>query len=323
MLRRPPPGLSLLGVAAVLGCGSSKGDATAVPDAATAAPSCGAGMVTDPADGKCKPDGTTTHVGVRCATTGTDPACGTHLSSTCNDEANDSFPGGYCSFEPCSQNVLCPRGSTCAGLAGEKPACFSICSKDVDCRTPDYRCWDVAGFFVSGASHKVCYLAAWPCTKDLECPPDAPRCNLGGASDGGMPPDNEGTCGATGPGSNGGAGGVDEPDASAISGGPGDAASVAAPDGSSGGEVCAGYRGNGIQPGVSAAAFCGLWGTVCAFGPGPGKYGSEQDCESKYGATLPVNQSCRAARLCDARDTSSVTLRAEHCGYATGMTQCM
>jgi hypothetical protein len=47
------------------------------------------------------------------------------------------------------------------------------------------------------------------------------------------------------------------------------------------------------------------------------------DCQSSYGGTAPANQSCRAARLCNARGTSSMSLRAEHCGYATGITQCM
>src|SRR5262249_23326338 len=79
----------------------------------------GAHVVCDPADGLCKPDGTTTAIGAPCLKSGADAVCGSDPNATCNNQVEDGFPGGYCSFEPCSTAKLCPLGSTCATLGGE------------------------------------------------------------------------------------------------------------------------------------------------------------------------------------------------------------
>src|SRR5437899_491245 len=93
-------------------------------------------VVCDALDGKCKLDGTTTNVGHSCAMSGADPICGTDTNATCNDLAQDDFPGGYCSVEPCTSMRQCPLGSSCGRLGGEAPACFLNCTSDAQCRTP-------------------------------------------------------------------------------------------------------------------------------------------------------------------------------------------
>lgn len=186
-------------LATVFGCSSSstsgaQGDASSdvgggdsAGGGACAGITCsGARVVCDPADGKCKLDGSTTAVGAPCSTSGADPACGTDLHATCNDLTADGFPGGYCSVEPCSTSELCPIGSTCAALGGESPACFVDCVADGDCR-PGYECLDVDPHYVSGASHKVCFLKDYPCATNADCPASNPTCS---GADGGV----MGTC---------------------------------------------------------------------------------------------------------------------------------
>lgn len=159
---------------------SSDGDTSTGP---CAGKTCsGAHMTCDPADGACKLDGTTTAVGAPCSTTGADPACGTEPRATCNDLTNDGFPGGYCSLEPCTETQLCPVGSSCAALGGESNACFENCSSNADCRS-GYECVVVDPHFTSGASHKVCFLAEYPCSADADCPASKPKCQ---GADGGM-----------------------------------------------------------------------------------------------------------------------------------------
>src|SRR5258708_16239224 len=65
------------------GTGTGTGTGTTTSGSSTTASSTGTGggctaphMVIDPADGKCKLDGTTTNVGVPCPTTGPNAACG-------------------------------------------------------------------------------------------------------------------------------------------------------------------------------------------------------------------------------------------------------
>lgn len=137
------------------------------------------GFACDPADGKCKPDGKGSAVGAACTTTGPgDPACGTAPSAICNDKINDGFPGGYCSWEPCTTAELCPIGSSCGRMGGESPACYKNCNSDADCRTPDYKCQPMDQLAISGASKSVCHLAALPCNKASDCPSGLPKCTM-------------------------------------------------------------------------------------------------------------------------------------------------
>ena len=151
-------------------------------------PACtGAHVACDPADNKCKPDGTTTAVGAKCNTSGADPVCGSAANATCNDETADGFPGGYCSFEPCTTTVFCPLGATCAHLGAESDACWKNCETAADCRSPDYQCIDVSPLITSGPSKKVCFLKDLACTKSSDCPTVKPKCVFAdaGASDAG------------------------------------------------------------------------------------------------------------------------------------------
>lgn len=158
--------------------------ATSNPDGGTAtdggggscATSCGSGLACDPADQKCKPDGTTTNIGATCTRTGPDPKCGTLPTATCNDLTNDGFPGGYCSVEPCTTAELCPIGSSCGAMGGESAACFKNCKTDADCRTPDYKCQPMDQLAISGASKTVCHLAQLPCATAPDCPSSLPKC---------------------------------------------------------------------------------------------------------------------------------------------------
>lgn len=138
---------------------------------------CGAGdLVCDPLDGRCKPDGRATRVGARCTKSGPTSQCGNRLGVWCNSEPDEGFPGGYCSYEPCSEARPCPIGSSCVRLGGMPPACFVSCAGDGDCRAPDYRCVDGEQLYVAGPSRRVCYLPAFSCFKDTDCPESAPRC---------------------------------------------------------------------------------------------------------------------------------------------------
>jgi hypothetical protein len=154
----------------------------------------------DPADGKCKLDGTTTNVGAPCQ--GTTPAvCGTDQKASCLDEVIDEFPGGYCNVDPCTVQALCPVGSSCVELNGENGQCFKNCVSDADCRTGEgYFCLDataddrLGGHWLSGASHKVCSRALVTCPLSAgDCPAVLPKCVLPNGqpaydADGGMVP---------------------------------------------------------------------------------------------------------------------------------------
>src|SRR5207244_526120 len=74
------------------------------------------------------------NIGGPCTMSGADPMCGTSAKAVCNDEANDGFPGGYCSAEGCTASSFCPIGSSCAQLGGESDTCYKICRTDADCR---------------------------------------------------------------------------------------------------------------------------------------------------------------------------------------------
>ena len=144
-----------------------------------------AGFACDPADGKCKPDGKGSAVGAACTTTGPgDPACGSAVKNalgqqtTCNDLLNDGFPGGYCSFEPCTTTELCPIGASCGKMGGETESFYKNCKTDADCRTPDYKCQPMDQLFVSGASKTVCHIAALPCVNPADCPSSLPKCTM-------------------------------------------------------------------------------------------------------------------------------------------------
>lgn len=143
-------------------------------------PCVGAGMICDPADSKCKPDGKSTNVGKPCPKTGPNPACGTDPRATCNDFTSDGFPGGYCSVEPCTVKSMCPIGASCGRLGGESAACWMNCKTDAECPSLDYVCADMEAFYVSGASHKVCFLKEWPCGAAADCPSAKPKCGSGG-----------------------------------------------------------------------------------------------------------------------------------------------
>ena len=165
--------------------GGSPGDAGASADGgAGCTPGCtGAHLVCDPLDERCKLDGTTTHVGDGCDTSGrTDPRCGSDPAQTCNDLPNDGFPAGYCTFEPagfCGVAPLkaCPLGSSCAALGAESPGCYKNCVRDSDCRTADgYKCQEVDRLYRDGASHKVCYKSDFECAAAADCPSRLPNC---------------------------------------------------------------------------------------------------------------------------------------------------
>ena len=181
---------------AVAACNNSSGTGTgndlaagggtdmAMSSGGNCTPACtGANVACDPADSKCKPDGTTTNVGGTCSTTGADVKCGSFANATCNDLTNDGFPGGYCSVEPCSTAELCPIGASCAHLGGESNACWKNCNSDADCcrsgescPSADYACMAIDPLYVSGASHKVCYLKVLACNTSADCPSVKPAC---------------------------------------------------------------------------------------------------------------------------------------------------
>jgi hypothetical protein len=173
-----------------LGCGSSS---TSTADAGGTGSDGGGGDGSNGDDGAGGNDGGSDaggdagicHLGDPCTTSGADPKCGTEAKATCNDLTNDGFPGGYCSWEPCSATELCPCG-TCAHLGGEANACWKACDTDSDCRAPDYGCFNIDPLYTAGTSHKVCYLKTFACTQNADCPAIKPTCS---STDGG-----QGTC---------------------------------------------------------------------------------------------------------------------------------
>ena len=55
---------------------------------------------------------------------------------TCLLQAEAGWTGGHCQKD-CATDEDCPTGSHCA-----EDACVRSCESDVDCRGPDYGCWD-------------------------------------------------------------------------------------------------------------------------------------------------------------------------------------
>ena len=152
---------------------------------ASCTPACtGANMVCDPADNKCKLDGTTSKVGAPCDTQGNaDPKCGASSNRYCYETGLDGFPGGYCTLKPCDDMVLCPVGATCAIFSGEsgENACYKICVTGNDCRMLEgYGCYELDRFYKSGASTKVCHPNAFMCSSSSNCPPAKPTCGDAG-----------------------------------------------------------------------------------------------------------------------------------------------
>jgi hypothetical protein len=179
---------------------------------ACAGPKGAAHFAIDPADQKCKPDGTTTNIGAPCVAANP-TACGTFENATCLDEQLDFFPGGYCNVDPCTAAAdhLCPIGSSCVELEGENGQCFKNCATDSDCRTAmGYFCLDMTpddhpgGLWISGTSRKICSRTGLTCgISARDCPAVIPHClypNGGGDAylpDGGMAPPPAGADGAT------------------------------------------------------------------------------------------------------------------------------
>ena len=168
------------------GAGASDASADSGGDGATATGKCtpactGDHVVCDPADNKCKLDGTTSHVGDPCISDGT---CGSAPTVKCFDQGNTSFPGGYCTMASamCSANALCPIGASCATLGGGDTACYRNCDSNADCRSPEYECLNVDPLYVSGASasHKVCYPKYFGCYTASNCPTVKPTCTADG-----------------------------------------------------------------------------------------------------------------------------------------------
>ncbi len=83
-------------------------------------------------------------------------------------------------------------------------------------------------------------------------------------------------------------------------------------------DICASYvAGSGMLAGVSAAAFCDEYETVCHFG-GAG-YATKAACITSYGGAAAVGQTCRAGHLCNAKAPGGA---ATHCPHATGAAVC-
>jgi hypothetical protein len=206
-------------------------------------------FVIDPADGKCKLDGTTTHIGVAC-TNATVAVCGTDQNAACLTPDVDNYPGGYCNVDPCTEQPghLCPIGASCVSLNGENPQCFKNCNSNADCRASEgYICLDMTkdafdgGLWTSGASHKVCSKPLLQCATDMQCPMALPHCVV--AQDGGAAPDS-------------GTGGVSD------AGGPVEASSPDAVAGDTG----TADSGGGANPGDAGLTDSGDDGSG---GPGP------------------------------------------------------
>lgn len=171
--------MSALPILIAIGCSSSSTSAPSGDGGSCTAPH----FTVDPADGKCKLDGTTTNVGAPCM--GLTPAvCGTDQNASCLDPAIDDFPGGYCNVDPCTALVghLCPVGASCVQLNGENGQCFKNCNADTDCRQSDgYFCLDLKtdSLWISGASQKVCSRAQLTCPlSPSDCPSAFPHCVL-------------------------------------------------------------------------------------------------------------------------------------------------
>ncbi|MSP61145.1 MAG: hypothetical protein EXR72_12535 [Myxococcales bacterium] len=162
------------------GCPASSADAKdlgARPNRSACSVDCstkGKAWVCDVRDGACKLDGTTTGVGAGCSIA-LEPSCGRAFGAYCHEEANFGFPGGYCSYVPCSQKRPCPIDSTCATLGELPPTCYRACAADDDCR-PGYSCMPTDTLWVVGPVRTVCYLPFYPCKKNAHCPSTKPRC---------------------------------------------------------------------------------------------------------------------------------------------------
>jgi len=131
---------------------------------------CAAPTLCDPLDGVCKPP-KFSKLGAACtATTCTGPTGATCLEG--------DYPDGYCSITPCDATNPCPFSSSCVKVSG-KQVCLQHCAIDADCRGGiEYKCQDVSSLLVSGGSRNVCYLPAFGCTTDAECPSPL-KCNDG------------------------------------------------------------------------------------------------------------------------------------------------
>jgi hypothetical protein len=191
----------------------------------------GSHFVIDPADGKCKLDGTTTHIGVAC-TNATVTVCGTDQNAACLTPDVDNYPGGYCNVDPCTDQVghLCPIGASCVALNAENPQCFKNCNSDDDCRKSEgYVCLDMTkdavdgGLWTSGASRKVCSKPVLICATDQQCPSVFPHCVS--QDDGGASPDT-GTVADAGGATEAGSGDAAASDTGAIDAGASDAGSA-------------------------------------------------------------------------------------------------
>jgi len=138
---------------------------------------CGVNEVCDLANsgGVCAPDPITATVGEPCSTT---VDCGNDPRDACNNQAGDSYPGGYCTMEPCNDVQVCPPGATCVAQPFETPGCLKSCQSDADCREVDgYVCQlfpttPPDGF---GPSDHAC---AFKCAKDEDCTPPL-KCETG------------------------------------------------------------------------------------------------------------------------------------------------
>ncbi len=123
---------------------------------------CAAPLICDPLDGACK--------GVRFTKLGqscTAATCTGVAGATCLE---GDFPDGYCSVEPCSADKPCPMGAVCAKLGG-KQACWATCTIDGDCRGGiEYKCQDLNNLVISGGARRACYLPAFACTSNADCP---------------------------------------------------------------------------------------------------------------------------------------------------------
>jgi hypothetical protein len=131
---------------------------------------CDSTTVCDPLDGACKP-AKFAKLGAAC----TSATCTGAKNATCLE---GDYPDGYCSVTPCDVANPCPLASSCVKVSG-KQVCLQHCGIDADCRGGiEYKCQDVSSLLVAGGSRSVCYLPAFSCATDAECP--APlKCNDG------------------------------------------------------------------------------------------------------------------------------------------------
>jgi hypothetical protein len=123
---------------------------------------CDATTVCDPLDGQCKPP-KFSKLGAAC----TASTCTGAKGATCLE---GDYPDGYCTVTPCDAANPCPLSSSCVKISG-KQLCLAHCFIDNDCRGGfDYKCQDASSLVVSGGTSKVCFLPAFTCTTNAECP---------------------------------------------------------------------------------------------------------------------------------------------------------